>query len=173
MRAHLIENGRVTNTIEVDSLDFLPGLVDASLGGKIGDAWDGESFAGPPLSLTDLEELRDTHADLIRAEAEQACTQPVTLPDGSVWRGGDGSAQSIKGAVDMAEFAGLTTITLRDAARQPHDVDLNTARQIAAAIGLAYQQKFQAKEDALLALEQIDLSSPTAKAEIEAVTLPA
>lgn len=48
MRAHVIDNGVVTNTIEVESLDFLPGLIDASMGGAIGDSWDGESFTQPP-----------------------------------------------------------------------------------------------------------------------------
>jgi hypothetical protein len=46
MRAHVIENGIVVNTIEVDNLDALPNLVDASRGG-IGDVWDGENFTSP------------------------------------------------------------------------------------------------------------------------------
>ena len=33
MRAHIIENGIVTNTIEVNSLDVIPGLVEATDGG--------------------------------------------------------------------------------------------------------------------------------------------
>lgn len=32
MRAHIIENGVVVNTIEVDSLDFMPNLVEATSG---------------------------------------------------------------------------------------------------------------------------------------------
>lgn len=52
MRAHVVENGVVTNTVEVASLDFLPGLVDASLGGGIGWVWDGQSFAPPPALLS-------------------------------------------------------------------------------------------------------------------------
>jgi hypothetical protein len=32
MRAHIIENGVVVNTIEVDSLDFMPGLIEAPAG---------------------------------------------------------------------------------------------------------------------------------------------
>ncbi len=38
MRAHIVENGVITNTIIVDSLDALPNLVDASIGGNIGDS---------------------------------------------------------------------------------------------------------------------------------------
>lgn len=48
MRAHIIENGIVTNTIEVESLDFLPNLIDASLGGAIGDRYENGKFL-PPL----------------------------------------------------------------------------------------------------------------------------
>lgn len=41
MQAHIIENGVIANTIEVESLNVFPGvdLVDAALGGRIGDAW--------------------------------------------------------------------------------------------------------------------------------------
>lgn len=37
MRAHVITDGKITNTILVDSLDFMPGLVEAT-SGEIG--WD-------------------------------------------------------------------------------------------------------------------------------------
>lgn len=47
MRAHIIENGIVTNTIEVESLDFMPNLVDAAEGGAIGWLYDGEKFTPP------------------------------------------------------------------------------------------------------------------------------
>ena len=46
MRAHVIENGVVVNTIEVDSLNFMPGLVEATSGG-IGWLYDGEKFTDP------------------------------------------------------------------------------------------------------------------------------
>lgn len=46
MRAHVIENGWVVNTIEVLSLDALPDLtlLDAEQGGFIGDSWNGVEF---------------------------------------------------------------------------------------------------------------------------------
>jgi hypothetical protein len=50
MKAHVIEGGKVVNTIEVESLDFMPNLIDASLGGKIGDAWDGMAFSEEPAA---------------------------------------------------------------------------------------------------------------------------
>jgi hypothetical protein len=51
MRAHVIENGVVTNTIVVDSLDVFPNLIDADIGGTIGDLWDGTSFSKPPKDI--------------------------------------------------------------------------------------------------------------------------
>lgn len=50
MRAHVIENGKVINTIEVKSLDAFPNLIDASSGGQIGDLWDDSQFSDPSLS---------------------------------------------------------------------------------------------------------------------------
>jgi hypothetical protein len=55
MRAHLIVNGVVTNTIEVGSLDFMPGLVEATVG-SIGWLYDGNTFTPPtPVMMTAAE----------------------------------------------------------------------------------------------------------------------
>lgn len=37
MRAHQVKNNIIVNTIIVDSLDIFPNLIDASIGGGIGD----------------------------------------------------------------------------------------------------------------------------------------
>lgn len=50
MRAHLLNaESIIINTIVVDSLDFMAGLIDASHGGEIGDYWSGAEF----IPLTD------------------------------------------------------------------------------------------------------------------------
>jgi hypothetical protein len=49
MRAHLIENGVVVNTIEVESLDFMEGLISADNGGTIGDLYEDGKFKKPPI----------------------------------------------------------------------------------------------------------------------------
>lgn len=64
MRAHVIENGVVTNTIEVESLDFMPNLVNGENGGGRGDIYENGEFKNPPI---DLEE----HAKAKRAERDQ------------------------------------------------------------------------------------------------------
>jgi hypothetical protein len=51
MRAHVIENNKIINTIEVESLDFMPGLVEA-IDGDIG--WDyinGEFIDNRPVPV--------------------------------------------------------------------------------------------------------------------------
>ncbi|NDG04093.1 MAG: hypothetical protein EB121_01880 [Alphaproteobacteria bacterium] len=58
MRAHVIKNGIVVNTIEVDSLDFLPNLIDGETQGAIGDRYENGLFIKPepvveiPFSVT-------------------------------------------------------------------------------------------------------------------------
>jgi len=47
MRAHVIENGIVVNTIIVGSLSVLPNLVSAENGGDIGWRYDGASYVEP------------------------------------------------------------------------------------------------------------------------------
>lgn len=48
MRAHVIENGVVVNTVEVESLGVLPGLVAAQANEGIGWLYDGITFTSPP-----------------------------------------------------------------------------------------------------------------------------
>ena len=47
MKAHIIENGVVVNTILVDSLDFMPNLVEATEG-SIGWTYADGVFTAPP-----------------------------------------------------------------------------------------------------------------------------
>ena len=63
MNAHVIENGVVVNTIFVDSLDCMPNLIDASIGGSSGDSWDGQIFTHPIKP-------RDIKAEIAALEAQ-------------------------------------------------------------------------------------------------------
>lgn len=51
MRAHVIKNGIVVNSIEVESLDFMEGLVDGTNGGKIGDRYENGEFISPDVII--------------------------------------------------------------------------------------------------------------------------
>ncbi len=62
MRAHVLaEDGTILNTIVVGSLDFLPNLIDASLGGGIGDRVESgviihqQRFDPVPQSITPFQ----------------------------------------------------------------------------------------------------------------------
>lgn len=68
MNAHIVdENGFIINTILVDSLDFLPNLVDASIGGGIGDRIvDGELIA-KPLPVPQVVTMRQARLALLAA----------------------------------------------------------------------------------------------------------
>ena len=51
MRAHVITDGKVTNTIIVDSLDFMPGLVEATSGGIGWDYINGVFVDNRPVAV--------------------------------------------------------------------------------------------------------------------------
>lgn len=48
MRAHIVENGFIVNSIIVESLDFMSGLVESVGGEGIGWTYDGQTFTPPP-----------------------------------------------------------------------------------------------------------------------------
>jgi hypothetical protein len=82
MRAHVIEDGVVVNTIEVESLDFLPNLVAGDIG-SIGWVWDGEELSDPnALTQQELDELQWA---IVRAERNKllANCDWTQLPDAS------------------------------------------------------------------------------------------
>lgn len=54
MKAHVIENGVVVNTIEVESLDFMPNLVEATEG-AIGWSYADGVFTAPIVTVSDEE----------------------------------------------------------------------------------------------------------------------
>jgi len=58
MKAHVVEDGVVTNTVIVDSLSDSPNLVEAT-GGGIGWTYDGSSFTHPnALTQSELNEIK-------------------------------------------------------------------------------------------------------------------
>lgn len=58
MKAHVIEDGLVVNTIEVDSLEYMPNLVEATEG-TIGWAYSNGVFTPPPDTRTNEEVAED------------------------------------------------------------------------------------------------------------------
>ena len=69
MKAHVIENGVVVNTIEVESLDFLPNLVEATEGG-IGWSYADGVFTAPVVVVSD-----EDAAEQVRSRRDQLLTK--------------------------------------------------------------------------------------------------
>lgn len=83
MKAHIIENDIVINTIEVDSLDFMPNLVEATDGG-IGWSYSDGVFAAPVISdevKAEAARARRNHA-LSTTDWTQSADSPV---DSTAW----------------------------------------------------------------------------------------
>lgn len=83
MRAHVIENGVVVNTIEVDDLDFMPNLISGNEGG-IGWLWDGKTLTDPNAP-TDEERIAAQWAVVRTARnSKLAACDWTQLPDAPV-----------------------------------------------------------------------------------------
>ena len=50
MRAHIVVDGVIVNTVVVERLADVPGCLDAdAVGGSVGDLWDGETVTPKPV----------------------------------------------------------------------------------------------------------------------------
>jgi hypothetical protein len=77
MKAHIIENGVVVNTIEVDSLDFMPNLVEATEG-SIGWLYNGQTFTDPnPPVVVEAPAAPTKEQLLAQLQALSAQIQPL------------------------------------------------------------------------------------------------
>lgn len=84
MKAHVIENGKIVNTIVVDSLNSLPGvtLVEA-VSGTRGDIWDGSKPVKPPKWVSVEEAKADVGSKIDALRIEKTFTDVnVTFPSG-------------------------------------------------------------------------------------------
>ena len=85
MKAHVIENGVVVNTIEVDSLDFLPNLVEATDGG-IGWSYVNGIFTAPLITISDEEKAQQVRKKRDSKLTESDWTQVADAPvDKTAW----------------------------------------------------------------------------------------
>lgn len=116
------------------------------------------------------EQILSRKQNEVRMAAAESYREPVTDPDGVAWNGGFDSAQAIKAAADMAEFAGLTTLSIYDRNNVEHVVTITEAKMVAASIGAAYQTKFAAKQAAMRALSATKLTDTDAIDQLNAIS---
>ena len=78
MKAHVIENNVVVNTIEVESLDFMPNLVKATEGG-IGWAYADGVFTAPVVVVSDEEAAQQVRnrRDSLLSKSDWVTTRAV------------------------------------------------------------------------------------------------
>ena len=87
MRAHIIENNKVVNTIEVESLDFMPNLIDGSIGG-IGWKYENGELIEPivpievPQTITPRQLRLQLLAISLLDEVETLCSADKAM---SIW----------------------------------------------------------------------------------------
>jgi len=91
MRAHVVEEGVITNTVEVNALSDLPNLVAAKAAESIGWNYDGTNFTDPKALST--SELTALDAEAKRAERDHYLTESdwtqnrdVTLSNDTDWK---------------------------------------------------------------------------------------
>ncbi len=140
MRAHIIENGVISNTVEVESLSVISGLVAAVGDEGIGWLYDGHAFTAP---APDPTALRAAHWEEIKRERDRRTQQGgyqvagkwfhsdtfsrtqqmglvmmgANLPAGLQWKTMDGSfvamTQTLAGQVFAAAAASDATLFAR------------------------------------------------------------
>lgn len=71
MNAHQLDaSGVIINTIVVDSLDVFPNLIEASVGGSIGDTWNGTAIVEKPRDVEAEKVSVRNQRDLLLAETD-------------------------------------------------------------------------------------------------------
>jgi hypothetical protein len=107
IRAHQLENNVVVNTILVDSLDYLPNLIDGSIG-NIGWEYINGVLIEPSLPEKTPEQLRAE----VKAERDHAVANiKVTTSTGKTFDGDETSQTRMSRAILGMQAANASTIT--------------------------------------------------------------
>ncbi|MCX7172606.1 MAG: hypothetical protein NT159_01450 [Proteobacteria bacterium] len=114
MRAHIIRDGRVVNTIEVGSLSDFPNAIDASIGGSIGDLWDGHTCAPPPkwASVADGQVAITAASDAKAKAVRDKITAGISAAEMASWpiKRGEALAYQAKGVLAVDADAPMLTL---------------------------------------------------------------
>lgn len=116
MRALVIENGVVTNAVEANALDALPGvtLIDGTSGGEIGWLWNGSALSAPPPPVKSAQQLQGEIVAATQARLDGFARATFTDAQGRV----HGDYDDVNAAAKYASLADAQ-IAAMPAAMQP------------------------------------------------------
>lgn len=103
MRAHKMDGNVIANTIEVSDLSVIPGLVDAAIGGRIGDSII-DGIVIPKMQIATRDELkveRKAKVDAIK----------VTTSANHTFDGDEVSQDRMARAIIALQATGTPTVT--------------------------------------------------------------
>lgn len=134
-------SGIPADAVEITYTQYQDLLAGQSSGQIISANQDGYPVLTDPPAPT-ADQVKISQLGIIATDFQLAANANVTDSSGGVWTGGESSALSIYGAVQLAQAGGATTVTLFDASNAPHSLTIAQGTAVAAAIGAAYQTAF-------------------------------
>ncbi|MEW4983057.1 MAG: hypothetical protein AB1Y26_07480 [Cycloclasticus sp.] len=120
----------------------------------------------PDFVIGDAKNIK--HSE-IRTAFNTGSVLPVTDANSDVWSGGFDSALKIDAAKRMAEMAGLTAVSIFDAANVEHALSLAEADVVILTLGADYQTKFAQKQALMTAVDA--LGETATQADLDAIVV--
>ncbi len=151
--------------IEVSDTDFM--LLSQNTNSKRYDiATDTVLDFVPDFVIVDAKKIKQSE---IRSAFNTAAIFPVTDANSINWSGGFDSALKIDAAKRMAQMAGLTAVSIFDAANVEHALSLAEAEVVILTIGADYQTKFAQKQALMTAVDGLDETAT--QADLDAIVV--
>lgn len=133
--------GKITTSTVQTPLPLPPGCIACTQ--TQAETWQTLEYVAGILqdipAAAQLQAAQTSQRALVKQSFTAAANANVTDSAGNVWEGSMASGNSIFLACQLAQHAGATSITLYDAAKNPHSMTIAEGMDVAALIGQAYQ----------------------------------
>lgn len=130
----LVENHILQNIVDQELLNFLETNIV-------------ERETLESSSQIDLAMTKDVVKNKIRRQYKAAIEEDYIDANGMAWNGGEGSANSINGAINLAKNKGESTVELYNKDNQAVNLSLEQAIVLAVAIGEDFLSKYVKKQN--------------------------